>query len=501
MAVLMEGRPRRDSGATAAVAARYDELVELASDAIFTLDLHGTLTSVNAASAELLGVPREEAVGRSLLPFLEPADQSRVGAHLAAAGQGSRRRTECQVVRADGTRRLVSIALSPVRVKERVDGMLAVARDVTEERAQVAALERAESRYTRLVESAEDGIVTTDEEGQLTSVNRAVERVTGRARTELVGAHFSTLVEPAERAAAWRAFAAALRGERQVLEVRFTHPDGRAGIAAVRTAPAVERGRVVGVLAIARDVTEERALLGQLVRIEKLAALGELVGGVAHEINTPLTGILAFSQILGARTPPGEAREAAESIAREAKRAARIVGQLLTFARQNPPERLRTDLNQVVRESAELRRPHLEQLGIALALDLDLRLPVTWADPFQLQQVFVNLLANAEQALAGRAPERTIRVRTARDGDGLLVAIADSGHGIAPEHLPHIFNPFFTTKPRGIGTGLGLSISHGIVREHGGALGVRSEPGRGAVFEVRLPIVSPSESKAPSGRV
>jgi two-component system NtrC family sensor kinase len=263
----------------------------------------------------------------------------------------------------------------------------------------------------------------------------------------------------------------------------------------------LERGRIAGVLAIARDVTEERALLGQLVRIEKLAALGELVGGVAHEINTPLTGILAFSQILESRAASPEARQASESIAREAKRAARIVGQLLTFARQSPPERLPTDLNQVVRDSAELRRAHLRQLGVAIGLELDPRLPVTWADPFQLQQVLVNLLANAEQALAEAGGRRAIDVRTARDGDRLLVAIADSGHGIAPEHLPHIFNPFYTTKPRGIGTGLGLSISHGIVREHGGTLGVRSAPGHGAVFEVRLPIVSPSETKAPSGRV
>jgi two-component system NtrC family sensor kinase len=144
-----------------------------------------------------------------------------------------------------------------------------------------------------------------------------------------------------------------------------------------------------------------------------------------------------------------------------------------------------------VQDTVELRRyPHRVQ-GITVDVDLDPRLPGTWADPSQLQQVFLNLLANAEQAVAGSDGERRISVRTRREGETLVVAIGDTGRGIAPEHLPHIFNPFFTTKPRGIGTGLGLSISDGLVREHGGTLRVHSEPGQGALFEVHLPRLTP----------
>ncbi|HVH39070.1 MAG TPA: PAS domain S-box protein [Gemmatimonadaceae bacterium] len=479
---------------------QYREMVEVASDGICTLDLNGVLTSVNAALEALLGVPREQLLGRSLLPFADGADQPRMRSQLDAAAGGSPRRCECLFTRADGARRLVSVSLSPLRVAERVTGVLGVARDVTDERARAAALERVEAGYTRLVESAEDAIATLDEEGNLTSVNCALERTTGRRRDRLVGTHFTELVRPAERATLWRAFVNSLGGERQRSEVRFTHRDGRAGVATVLSAPVVERGRITGVLAIARDVTEERALIEQVVRREKLAALGEMIGGVAHEINTPLTGILAFSQILMARTEEGDARQAAASIAHEAKRAARIVGQLLTFARQNPPERMRTDVNQVVRETLAVRRLALESQGIEVATDLDPRLPVTWADAFQLQQVFVNLLANAEQALSGRSGVRLITVRSRREADRLVVAVQDSGDGIAPEHIVHIFNPFYTTKPRGIGTGLGLSISHGIVREHDGSLRVHSEPGQGATFEVVLPLVSPRESvKSPGG--
>ncbi len=472
--------------------ARYRDLVDVAADAIWTVDRRGLFTSVNPATLELAASAREEMLGRSAIPFLDPGDQERVAHHFREVLDGKRQRYECQLVRRDGSRRLISVANSPIVAGGVVVGILGVARDATEERAQAAALERAEARYTRLVESAEDAIATMDEEGNFTSVNRALERVAGKPRGALLGVHFTEILEPGERAVMWRLFAATLGGERQRREMRFARADGRSGIASVLSAPIIVQGRIAGVLAIARDITEERMLFEQVMRRERLAALGELVGGVAHEINTPLTGILAFSQILMGRTgPEPEARQAAESIAHEAKRAARIVGKLLTFARQNPPERLHTDLNQVMEDTIELRRYPFRVQEIELTVELDRTLPPTWADPFQLQQVFLNLLANAEQAVSAVPGERRIIVRSRREGGTLVMEVSDTGGGIAPEHLPHIFNPFYTTKPRGIGTGLGLSIADGIVREHDGTLRVQSEVGRGAQFEVVLPLVTP----------
>ncbi len=476
----------------AAANARYRNLVEVAADAIYTLDPRGVFTSVNAAAEELAGMTREALIGRSVLPLVDPSDTDEVARHLRAAAGGATRRYECHLRRAGGTQRLVSVSNTPIRRGPDVVGVLGVARDVTEERARAVALERAEARYTRLVESAEDAICTADEEGNLTSVNRALERVAGRSRESLIGTHFTDLIKPEERAEMWRAFAGTLGGQRRRCELRYTDAEGAPGIATVVMAPIYERGKINGVLAIVRDVTEERAILDQMVRREKLAALGELVGGVAHEVNSPLTSILAFGQILQSEGAAGDdARHAADTIVHEAKRAARIVGKLLTFARQNPPERMRTDLNQVVLDTIELRRYPLRLQEITLAVHLAEGLPVTWADPFQLQQVFINLLSTAEQALVGKPGERTITVRTERRGSELVISFADSGAGIAPEHLSHIFNPFYTTKPRGVGTGLGLSISFGIVREHGGVLRLVPGTGEGAAFEVALPIVDP----------
>ncbi len=484
-----EARARNEA---AAANARYRNLVEVASDAIYTLDGKGVFTAANLATETLLGIARGALLGRSIVPFIEPAETAGLRAFFTAALVGESQRYECHVVRPDGTRRLVSVSNTPIKRGARVIGVLGVARDVTDDRARAAALERAEARYTRLVESAEDAICTADEEGNFTSVNRALEHVMGRNREALLGTRFTELVHADERGELWLMFVASLEGQRQRREMHFTRADGVERVATVITAPIYEHGQVSAVLAIIRDVTEERMLLEQVVRGEKLAALGELVGGVAHEVNSPLTGILAFGQILQMEsTANEESRRAADTIVSEAKRAARIVGKLLTFARQNPPEKMRTELNQVLQDTIELRRYPLKMQQIALVVEFAEDLPATWADPFQLQQVFINLLSNAEQALASSSGERRITVRTELRDGSLVTTIADTGPGIAPEHLPHIFNPFYTTKPRGVGTGLGLSISFGIVREHGGTLQLASEAGKGAAFEVTLPVVTP----------
>lgn len=485
----------RDSGERPAAllrSAALRSLVAGASDAIYVIDGDGMLLMANAATGALLGVPAGDLVGRTALVYVDTPDQARVDLEMRRVLAGEARRLECAVLRADGARRLVSVAATPAVEAGTVTGALCVARDVTEERAQAEALERAEARYTRLFEIAEDAIATVDEAGILTSVNRALEEVTGRTRDQMVGRHFIDLVDPAERANMWQIFAATISGERPYRELRFTRLDGRRGIATVRGAPIVEHERIVGALAIIRDVSEEHRLVEEVVRREKLAALGEIVGGVAHEINTPLTGILAFSQLLLARGATDDtSRQAAETIVTEAKRAARIVGSLLTFARQTPTDRSRTDVNQLLLQTVELRRLALRDAGVEVEVDLDPSVPVTWADAGQLQQVFLNLIANAEQALGGAEGARRISVRSRRQGDSIVIGVRDSGRGIAPEHLPHIFNPFYTTKPRGVGTGLGLSISDGIVRGHHGTLRVQSDLGQGALFEVLLPVVSP----------
>lgn len=482
----------------AASNARFRDLAEVATDGIWTVDRRGLFTSVNPSTLELAGRSRSEMLGRSAIPMIAPEDQSAVAGHFRAVLGGKRERYECHIIRKDGSRRLVAVANSPIITRGTVTGILGVVRDLTDERTRSVAFERLEATHTRLVDSAEDAIATIDEDGRFTSVNRALEKVSGKPRSALIGTNFVEILRPSERADLWRLFAATLGGERQRRELRFTRPDGAQRIAAVLATPLVEHGRVTGVLAVARDVTDERNLQEQVVRREKLAALGELVSGVVHEMNVPLQTILSNVQLLEQEPALPEAtRECAATVASEVRRASRIVNKLLTFARQNPAERLATDVNAVVEDTVELRRYPLRVQDIELQVELDRSLPVTWADPSQLQQVFLNILGNAEQAVVQQSGARRIRVTTRRDGDAVVVSVADSGPGIAPEHFPHIFNPFYTTKPRGSGTGLGLSIADGIVRDHGGTIRVQSEPGKGATFEVALPIVPPPAPPSP----
>jgi PAS domain S-box-containing protein len=491
---------QRAREAVAQSEARYRNLFETATDAIYTLDPQGAFTSVNEATCELLGRDRAELLARSPLPFVSSGDTGMVKEQFKAALLGQARRYQCRFIRPDGDSRLASLTNSPIRHGSQVIGILGVARDITDERERDLALERSEIRYTQLVESASDAIFTADTSGRLTGVNRSLEEATGKTRDELIGLPVVSLIDPRDQVDAQDGLRAALAGEFPRGQLRYTNAGGEVRHCSLTVTPLTEAGVVTGMLGIVRDVTDERRLTEQLVQQEKLAAVGELVSGVAHELNNPLASVMAFAQLLLAAPAGAEPdREAIDAINQEAKRAAKIVANLLTFARQHQPERTIADLNRVVQDTLELRRYALRTAQVEIDAHLDPDLPLTWADSFQLQQVVLNLLTNAEHALSNWSGEKRMVVTTARRGDQLVVSVADSGPGVSPENLSRIFNPFFTTKPVGEGTGLGLSISDGIVREHGGRIRVDSQPGHGATFEIELPHASPPASTPTGG--
>ena len=483
---------RRARDTVAQSEARYRNLFETATDPIYTLDLEGSLTSVNEATCTLSGVPRAELLGRSLLPLLAPEEVERIAAHFRAARSGEARRYECTLIRRDGQRRRLSVTNSPIRHAGKVIGILGIARDTTVERERALALARSEAQYSRLVESATDAIFTLDASGQFTSVNKALEAATGRSRESLIGAHFTEVIDERDRDAMRSVHAGTMSGKSLRGELRFIGRQGVSRQGSITTTPVTEGDAVVAALGIVRDVTDQKRMTDQLVQQEKLAAIGQLVSGVAHELNNPLAGVIAFSQLLlSGPVVDKEQASALETIHQEARRAAKIVSNLLTFARQHKPQRAVTDINQVLLDTLELRRYALRMQQVDLDVALDQKLPQTWADPFQLQQVFLNLLGNAEQAMMRQESDRKLRVETAVRDDRIVVSVTDTGEGISSQSIDQIFNPFFTTKPVGQGTGLGLSISDGIVRAHGGVIRVKSAPGEGATFTIELPLIEP----------
>lgn len=228
----------------------------------------------------------------------------------------------------------------------------------------------------------------------------------------------------------------------------------------------------------------------QLIQSEKLSAVGQFVAGVAHELNNPLTAVVGFSELLQSMPTDDRTRSHLDRIAKSAHRCHKIVHSLLSFARQDPPERKLVQLHTLIEEVLEIMAYDLRTSDITIGRDLADRLPAIMADPHQLQQVFVNILGNARQAMEPFQRKGQIAIRTRASGRSVVIEFEDNGPGIRSEHLAKIFDPFFTTKPVGKGTGLGLSLCYGIIQEHGGTITARSELGQGATFAIELPVAT-----------
>jgi PAS domain S-box-containing protein len=346
---------------------------------------------------------------------------------------------------------------------------------------------RSEEEWETAFNALAEGIAVVGPNGSILRANRALAALVELPEPELVGRSFRTLLSGASEAVDGL-IQGAYRGDRTVpLVVRLEH-SGR--VLRLNAAP-ITGAQPGSVVVLIEDVTEQRLLEAQIIQNDKMASIGQLVSGVAHELNNPLTSIAGLSELLLERPPhPELPREHLRVIHAQAERAGRIVRNLLTFARKGVPEQTAVDLNDVVSRTSLLIIYELELHGIDLVSHLSPEPVVVLGDRYELQQVLLNLVTNAVQAVASMetGKPRKITLATSRSGNDAVLRVQDSGPGV-PKHLaPYLFTPFFTTKAPGEGTGLGLSLSYGLVKTHGGALTYEPPPEGGAEFCVTLPL-------------
>lgn len=462
---------------------------------VLTVDAQGRVESANAAAAELFG-PAEALRGRSIAELLLP-EEAPVARSIAGALRG---RLAAHLVALPFTppgaerARVLDVVVRPFAASTAYPGAVVVVTDVTE---RVEELARARLFYQSFLHSHE-AMEVTDRDGVLVDVNPAFERIYGYARAEVVGQKPRIVRSPKTAPGIYKSLWTSLldptigrwSGEIINLDRHGVEHPVLLTINAIRD----ERGTITHFIGVATDLSEQKAFELQVARADRLASVGQLAAGVAHELNTPLANIMLIAESLHRRAPNPWVTGRADAITRQVEAASRIVSGLLDFSRHHPPRQAEVDAAAVAHEAIEFAKGKQSP-----DVDIDEEHAVeplwVWGARVQLLQVFVNLINNAIDAMEGRG---RLTVRSGVDGREVWVSFADTGIGIPPSVMPHIFEPFFTTKADGKGTGLGLSIVHGIVQAHGGSITVASKVGEGTTFRVRLPHYIP-EPDDPSG--
>jgi len=357
-------------------------------------------------------------------------------------------------------------------------------------------VEKGKAEWMATFDSIHDLISIHDRDDRIIRVNTALAQKCGKDPAEIIGRSCAELFYGGVGHAASCPHARTLEtGSVMDVEVDTLVIDGTYKIT---TFPIKnEKGEINAVVHVARDISMEKSLGEKLLHAEKLSSMGKLVAGIAHELNNPLMGIMGFSQLLMDTPDERQVKDVKgklEKIYHESMRTARIVQNLLTFARATASKREYTDINETIKSTIDLRGYSLRSNNIEIKLDLDKTMPPTMVDKFQMQQVFINIINNAEDAMLEASGKGVLEIKTALKDGKIEITFSDNGPGVPPGIIGKVFDPFFTTKDVGRGTGLGLSITHGIVAEHGGSISMENIEGRGTRVRISLPVEDGGET-------
>jgi PAS domain S-box-containing protein len=483
--------------------ARFTELFETLQEGIYIVTPEDRIVDVNPALVRILGYEsKDELLARKVSDiFTDESLRNIVRAEVDRQPMLEGR--EIILIRKDGKPIICLNTAAAVR-----DGSGRIVRyqgalmDVTARREIEHRLHKQQEFARRLVDSFPDVIFVVDTQGRYTFVSPRVKDVLGFSSEETMSKTFAENVHPDDRRELDKLFSEIVAGKQNFgsLEVRVKHHAGDWRVIRAHFSPlSSESGGTEGVVISGRDVTELKRLGEQLIQSEKLAAIGQMLAGVAHELNNPLTAILGVTELVREREGLDEAMKRQLDLThRQARRAARIVQNLLEFSRPTATPKTQLEINTIIERTLQLHEHSLKRNAIEVSFTPKENLPAVIGDASQLIQVFLNLVINAEQAIREVRESGRIQIRAVAVFNRVMITIQDDGAGIAPDALQKIFDPFFTTKRPGGGTGLGLSICTAILREHGGTIEAQSLLAGGSAFTVSLPAVAEERSQPSS---
>jgi two-component system, sporulation sensor kinase E len=467
-------------------------VVESSPNGVLMIDKSGTLLLVNRQIEQLFGYERAELIGQSV-EMLVPqrmrsqhvGDRVEFFAHLELRAMGKGR--DLYGVRKDGQEFPLEIGLNPIQTP---DGMrvLASVVDISGRKLAEQALQKERDFIDAVLETAGALVVVLDREGRILRFNRACEETTGYSSEEVMGRHVWDLFIIPDEVAGVKAVFERLQGG----EPRNDHENywmGKDGflrrISWSNTVIADSSGKVDYVVSSGLDITEFKSIQEQLRKTERIAELGTLASGMAHEIGTPMNVILGRAEYLLHRTTDEGMKKGLATIVTQIERITKVMNQLLAFARRKTPDRRAVDLCEIVEDSLEMFQERIAHSRITVDKSIESSLPPVLADRDQLIQVLINLVMNSLHAMpeGGR-----LGLSLDRENRHVRLGVSDTGHGMPEEIRSKVFDPFFTTKDFGKGTGLGLTVVKGIIEEHGGTIAVESVVDKGTTFWIRLPL-------------
>ncbi|MBN2031301.1 PAS domain S-box protein [bacterium] len=482
---------------------RYRDLLENVNDFIFRLDDKGRFSDLNNRFHSLTGWEKDKWLGEKFLSLIDPADRPSASEHYQMAYQGRARIFEAKILGNSNRSSMLSFNISPIIERGKIVGSIGIARDVTEQKKMEREILDLKNFNESIIQSMEAGLLTTDLEGHITSLNAGGEKILGWKARSVIGKQIKSVLKPEE--VAFLLSKSPLPGTLPYSrETELTIKTGKKIAIGFTTTNRINNQRKkVGTIISFRDISQLKQMQSEVIRMDRLASLGVLASGIAHEIKNPLAGIKTMAQACDEEFDENDPRrEYLTRIVRQVNRLDDLLKTFFAYARPKPPNRKQHQLSEILREVITLVSKRLTNSGITYHENFHPDIPKLMIDSQQFQQVFLNLILNAVEAMPSGGTLTISANRIGKSEKGIIqrnnksknkfmngshveIIVSDTGTGIDYDKLETIFDPFFTTKSNG--TGLGLSIVYRIVEEHQGDIRVESRIGSGTSFKITLP--------------